>query len=242
MWNMDSGSLSAGVTIIVGLIDWKAILNKCLGDAAANMAKVGRTHFMRHLQPDDRQKVARRAIVLFSEEFLKELDDKSPLSCAISGYQDELRILLESASPDIIGCFRPEIQSVDLGPVSDIWNGLTLTPLPEGFDWRFLAQNYARAIRRQVREDPAMRDQLAIALQEDSHDFEQRFSPGFDLGCYREFLQRKCAILQLSVLHTSAYDRRIALWSVFVAQSARESASGTATLIDDKNARSRRLM
>jgi len=47
--------------------------------------------------------------------------------------------------------------------------------------------------------------------------------PGFDLGGYRDFLRKKFAVLQLSAMHASTYDRRIALWSVFVSQSARES-------------------
>ena len=48
--------------------------------------------------------------------------------------------------------------------------------------------------------------------------------PGFDLTGYRDYLRKKCALLQLSAMHTSTYDRRINLWSVFVPQSARESA------------------
>ena len=51
-------------------------------------------------------------------------------------------------------------------------------------------------------------------------------APSFDLEGYREFLRKKCSALQLAVMHTSTYqyDRKITLWSIFVAQSARESA------------------
>lgn len=216
--------LPTAVTIVAGLIDWKAFLKKCVGDAAAGIAGVGRTRFLRHIQADEDRKIARQAVVLFTEEFFKELDDKSPLSYAIRGYQDQLKCLLESAGADIVGWFRPDVKNVDLEAVSDMWSGLNLDSLPDGFDWQLVAQNYARAIRQHVKKDPALRDQLAIALQEDSHDFEQRFSPGFDLSGYRDFLQKKCATLQLSVIHTSAYERRIGLWSVFVVPSARESA------------------
>src|ERR1017187_7083730 len=102
-----------------------------------------------------------------------------------------------------------------------MWSGLNLDPLPEDFDWRLVEQNYARAIRQHIKKDAELRAQLAIALQEDSQSFDQRFAPGLDLAGYRDFLQKKCALLQLSAVHTSAYDRRIPLGSVFVPQSAR---------------------
>jgi hypothetical protein len=104
-----------------------------------------------------------------------------------------------------------------------MWSGLNLDPLPD-FDWKFVAGNYERAIRGYIRKDPELRNQLSIALQQENKEFEQRFSPGFDLSGYRDYLVRKAAALQLSAMHTSAYDRRIGLWSVFVPQSARESA------------------
>ncbi len=51
-------------------------------------------------------------------------------------------------------------------------------------------RNYAFALRQYVRRDPGLGAQLEIALQEDTHEFEKRFSPGFDLGAYRDFLAR----------------------------------------------------
>ena len=47
---------------------------------------------------------------------------------------------------------------------------------------------------------------------------------GFDLTGYRKYLEEKCAVLQLAVMHTSTYrcDRQITLW--IVPQSAREAA------------------
>src|SRR5271154_1313815 len=104
-----------------------------------------------------------------------------------------------------------------------MWFGLKLDPLPD-FDWKFVTGNYERAIRAYIRKDTELRERLSIALQEEGRDFDQRLASGFDLTGYRDFLLKKCATLQLSAMHSSAYDRRIGLWSVFVAQSARESA------------------
>jgi predicted NACHT family NTPase len=214
--------VTAAVTALVASIDWKEIFKKFVGDSAKDLAKAGRASFLRRLQPDESQKLVKQAVVLFSEEFLKELIDKAPES-SIPGFHDQLKRLIESATPDIAQWLRPEVKDVDLGAVATMWSGLKLDPLPD-FDWKFVAGNYERAIRAYIRKNPELRDQLAIALQEESRDFEQRFSPGFDLTGYRDFLLKKCATLQLSAMHTSAYDRRIGLWSVFVPQSARESA------------------
>jgi hypothetical protein len=63
-------------------------------------------------------------------------------------------------------------------------------------------------------------------FQRDSADALARLAgpnPGFDLNGYRDYLNQKCAVLQLSALHTSTYDRHVKLWSVFVPQSARQS-------------------
>ena len=53
--------------------------------------------------------------------------------------------------------------------------------MPSGaFNWALVAENYARALRRYVRQDPALRAELETAVAEDHRDFAKRFSPGFD--------------------------------------------------------------
>ena len=149
------------------------------------------------------------------------------------GYQDQLKRLIECAAPDIVGWLRPETKEVDLEPVRRMWEGLKLDPLPEDFDWRFIAAIYARDIRSLVKKDPELRAQLAIAQREQIIGEQEKANrtlgriagpdPGFVLNGYREFLRRKCGQLQLAVMHKTAYDRQIELWSVFVPQSARKS-------------------
>ena len=180
------------------------------------------------------RKSCKKALGLFVEEFLGELEDKTPLTSALPGYQDQLKRLIEYAAPDITGWLRPETKDVDLGPVERMWSGLGLDPLPEDFDWTLVAKSYARAIRKHVKSDPALRGMLDTALLEQQIELQQRSAeslarmagpdPGFDLRGYRDYLRKKCASLQLSAMHTSTYDRRINLWNVFVPQSARESA------------------
>lgn len=150
------------------------------------------------------------------EEFVRELTGASPLSAAIPGYMDQLKSLIASAAPFITAHLQPEVRDVDLGPVERQWTG---DALPEDFSWQRLALNLERALKKLVRTDSTLRDQLSLALQERAAGP----APGFDLPGYRDFLRGICGALQLSAMHASGYDLRLTLWNVFVPPSARES-------------------
>jgi hypothetical protein len=215
--------VSAAVGAVLALVDWKKVAK----DLAQDAAKKGAKTLLGRFRPDEREKAAKHAIELFVREFLSELEDKTPLSSAIPGYYDQLKRLIEDAAPDIAGWLQPETKEVDLGPVERMWGGLGLDPLPEEFDWSLVARNYAREIRKFVKSDPALRAQLDTALAEQSAAALERIAgpaPGFDLEKYRDYLRKKCEVLQLSAMHTSTYEHRIKLWNVFVPQSVRESA------------------
>jgi hypothetical protein len=222
--------VTIAASALIASIDWKKILKSLATDAAAK----GTRCLLERFKQDEREKAAKQAIQLFAEEFLAELEDKTPLSSAIPGYHDQLRRLIEHAAPDIAGWLQPDTKDADLAPVERMWSGLGLDPLPEDFDWTLLAKNYARDIRKLVKSDPFLREQLNTALLEQQTELQQKSTdllarmagpdPGFDLTGYREYVRKKFALLQLSPMHTSMYDRRVSLWSVFVSQSARESA------------------
>lgn len=95
---MDAASISVAVTAVTGLIDWRTIAQKFVGDTAAEISKAGRARFLRHCKPSETEEIAKQAVLLFTEEFLKELDDKAALSVAIPGYYGELKRLIEAAS------------------------------------------------------------------------------------------------------------------------------------------------
>jgi hypothetical protein len=192
------------VAALLALVDWKAVAKKLATDSATTLGKSARASLLQRFLPDQREQAARHALRLFTEEFLRELEDKSPLSAALPGYRDQLKRFLEDAAPDLAAWLQPDVKTIDLDPVARLWTSLGFAPLPADFDWPLVASNYARTIRNHVKRDPALRDQLAIALQQDSHDFDQRFGPGFDLAGYRKFLQDKCGTLQLSAMHASA--------------------------------------
>jgi hypothetical protein len=218
---MEPISLSA--TTILALVDWK----KAIGGLATDEVRTGAKSVLGRLLPNEREKATKEAIKLFVEEFLAELDDKTDLTSSLPGYQDQLRRLIELAGPHIADWMQPDTKNVDLGLVQRMWSGIGFDKLPEDFDWALVARNYERAIRKYLRSNPAFHNVLTVALLEEAKNIQSRIAgpdPGFDLTGYRDYLRKKCAVLQLSAMHTSTYDHRIHLWNVFVPQSARESA------------------
>ena len=148
------------VSGVLALVDWKKVLQSLATDGANKSAM----RILRRFNQDEREKAAKVATELFVHEFLRELEDKTPLSSAVTGYRDQLKCLVESAAPEIIGWLQPETKDVDLGPVERVWRGLDLDRLPEDFDWTLVAKSYARYIRKHVKSDPALRETLNTAL------------------------------------------------------------------------------
>jgi hypothetical protein len=224
--------ISSAANRILHLVEW----DKVLHGLASDTAKTGVKSLFGRLKPSEQEKTAKIAITLFLHEWDNELEDKAPFAGALPGYRDQVRRLLRYSAPDIVECFKPDAE-VDLGPVKRTWEELTRSPnpkqkfdsLPEGFDWTLVAQNYARAIRKQVKQDAELRAMLLAALQERVTEATERLAgpdPGFDIEGYREYLRKRCGALHLAVMHTSAhhFDRQITLWSVFVPPAARDSA------------------
>lgn len=226
---MDPATVSV-VSVILSSIDWKAFGKAVATDAASKGGKA----LLAHIGGADREKAAKKAIELFVTEFLTELEDKTPLSSSLPGYQDELKRLIECAAPDIIVWMQPDTAEVDLSPVHRMWDGLGLATLPEGFDWALVAKNYGRAIRLYVKGDSALRGMLDTALrerqlhlQEQSVEILARIAPDqvdFDPAGYQKYLKQKCGAVRLSSIDGVTISHRpLDLLSIFVPQSARET-------------------
>jgi hypothetical protein len=167
---MDPVSISAAASAVVAVLDWKAIAKGLANDAISKRLK----SLLERLTPNEREKSAKNAIQLFVEEFLIELEDKTPLSSSVPGYDDQLKRFIEHAAPETAGWLQPETKEVDLGPVERMWGGLGLDPLPEDFDWALVAKSYARDIRKHVKSDPVLRAILETALHEQQIELEQQ--------------------------------------------------------------------
>jgi hypothetical protein len=191
---------------------------------------------LRRMKPDARAKAAKQALVLFAEEWHKELTDKNLFDAAVPGYLSQLQTLIENATDEIAEWMSPETKQVDLHILKLTWNELNLDPLPDGFDWDLVGQNYGRAIRTYIKNDPELRSAYDTEIHERTLEAAERTATAaeqlagpaarWNLDEYRKFLvEKKCNAMQLAALHFSTYadDRKIALWNVFVPQSARET-------------------
>ncbi|MCU1226627.1 MAG: putative signal transduction protein with Nacht domain [Edaphobacter sp.] len=234
-------SLSAAAHHVLSQVDW----TKTGSDYAKKGAETSGKALWNRLKPSEKDKAAKLAVGLFIEQFLSELEDKTPLASALPGYQDHLKKLTESAFYEISHWMQPEVEEVDLEPVRRLWGSLGLDELPQGFDWDLVAKNFARSVRKSIKADNGLREGLMVALQEQiaessaksAQAVERMAGPlvGFDLVGYRNFLLNTSAGLQLALLHPStyAYDRQVSLWSVFVPQSARISAPSSLLMSAD---------
>ena len=233
--------VTSTISIILGSAKVVKAIHDFAGDETKSLAKeatgTGLKSLLHRLKPTDREKAAKQAVKNFAEAWYRELEDTTPLTSALPGYHDQLENLLTAAAAEIAEWMDPDTKEVDLGAVERIWSGVKKSDLPEDFDWKQVARNYTRAIKRQFRDDPAIRGAYETALHERNTEAAERTaaaverlagpSRGFDLAAYRKFLvEKKCSTLQLATLHFSTYtvDRKVSIWNVFVPQSARESA------------------
>ena len=220
--------ISVLLSAALSFVKWDKVAESLATAGATKGAKA----LLAYLQPTEPEQYAKQTSELFLKEFLTELEDKSPLTLALPGYRDQLKTFIEFVAPDLAAFLRPDTIKVDLRSLEDKWRWLELDALPEDFDWELVAGTFSLKLCAYMRRDPNLQAQLRIALQQELIELTKieisilsaiKLAPGFDLEKYRAYLRQKCAALQLSVMHTSAYDRRITLWSVFVPQSARQS-------------------
>lgn len=216
--------LPAMATAIILAILGSAKVAKAIHDFASDEAKslakdvagTGIKSLIHRLQPTDREKAAKQAVRNFAEAWYQELEGTVALSAALPGYKDQLEDLLAAAAPEISGWMDPDIKEIDLGPVERIWYGIKKADLPPDFDWSLVARNYARAIKKQFREDPSIRGAYETAPQERTAEASERIAVAteriagplreFDLEAYRTFLrEKKCNTLQLATMHFSSY-------------------------------------
>jgi hypothetical protein len=226
-------SLTAAAQKLLQSMDWEKV---ACGYAKTATTAIGKALWTR-LTGTDQDRVRKVAVGLFVEHFTTELEDKVVLSSAVAGFRDQLKHLVEFAWPELSECVQPEASEMDLDRFARLWGELGLDPLPSDFDWQLVSKNFARSIRKILKENPLFSNQLSIALQETIAEQTQRMAeageriagpaPGFDVAGYRTYLRYRCGGLQLSLLHstTYSYDRRVSLWKVFIPQTARLTIS-----------------
>jgi hypothetical protein len=102
---------------------------------------------------------AKEAIKLFTEQWDEELEATSIFGAAIDPLRTQLERLVETAAEEIALWMDPETRDVDLSLIASTWEEISPYPLPAEFKWSRVAQNYARAITKYVKNDIARHDE-----------------------------------------------------------------------------------
>lgn len=169
-----------------------------------------------------------KALVEFLKLFQQELEDSGLSKSQVREYEKPLKkYIKEKSVAETLGdAFKADCKSVDAAKLTRRWVELTQHPLPEDFDWKFIAKGYLGKIREIRRESEELRKIL------DSENIEQIANstrelagiiPDFDLVKYREGLIERYGNLKLESLDTTgcAYNE-LRLWKIFVPQNVRE--------------------
>lgn len=132
--------------------------------------------------------------------------------------------------------FDPEIKKLEGDLLAAKWESLSLSQLPNDFDWLQLTNQYVRAVKGIIRGDGELRQQLDLYYQEaikDSLKAIKGIPVDFDLKKYQEALQEKFGSLKLDSLDTTgaAYNS-LRLWRMFIPQDVRECHEFTPQLYE----------
>ncbi|MBF2090248.1 MAG: HEAT repeat domain-containing protein, partial [Synechococcales cyanobacterium K32_A2020_035] len=180
------------------------------------------------------------AIATLTQLFEKELQVRRvDPAVAKAHYREPFkRFLKHQRIREILGAaFESDCKAIDSDALAEIWaehhpQGALIKP--EKIDWDRIGFDYLDAVRGTggiIETHPELRAVLSIQLQkQEVAALTELAGPkvGFDLTRYRESLLEQYEVLKLESLGASKYERgsinyrTVPLWSVFVAQTARE--------------------
>ena len=169
-------------------------------------------------------KATQEFLDLIEEELLVNVGlDKSQLK----QYSQPLTQFIKNKSVlEILGsAFDKNLKVLDTKTLATIWNQIN-PPLPDEFNWYFVAEKYRRKCKNISLELDKLREIL------DSENLMKlvdniQIKPEFDLERYQEVIQKEYGNLNLESLDTSAYLDNdlnlLKLWPMFIPQNVRNS-------------------
>lgn len=196
------------------------------------------------------------AIALIHTLFTKELRFRK-VEPAIARHffiQPFQKFLKDPDVMKILGkAFEFECEAIDGDALGTAWtkyhpSGTKLKP--EKLDWDRIGFDYLDGVKHIVKNTPELREVLSIELQAQRTEAVIEIAGpkvGFDLTRYRESLLKQYEVLKLESLGASKYEkgsinyRTVALWEVFVAQTAREFETVSPQLLEIPKEQLRRM-
>jgi len=171
------------------------------------------------------QKTTAQAIKYFLDLIQQELENAELSEGELKKYTKPLKKFIKNQSvlEVLVSAFDNNLKILDTNKLATIGNEIN-PPLPDEFNWDFVAEQYRRRVKKIIRESDELRqildsenlDKLAIQNSE--------IRPDFDLEKYQEGILEQYGNLKLESLDTSGYAyNQLTLWRMFIPQNVRES-------------------
>ncbi|MDJ0518423.1 MAG: histidine kinase, partial [Trichodesmium sp. MO_231.B1] len=181
----------------IGGIKNGKLLKKATAEAIKDFLDLGR-------QELENTELGESELKEYSKFFKQFIKNRSVLEVLVSAFDNNLKLL-------------------DTNKLATTWNEINL-PLPDEFDWEFLAKQYRRNVKNIIRQSDELRAILDSENLEKSANQNSEIRPDFDLKKHQEGIREQYGNLKLESLDTSGYGyNELKLWRMFIPQNVRES-------------------
>ncbi|NET44829.1 HEAT repeat domain-containing protein [Okeania sp. SIO2B3] len=171
------------------------------------------------------QKATAQAIKYFLDLIQQELENAELSESELKKYTKPLKKFIENKSvlEVLVSAFDNDIKFLDTKKLVTIGNEIN-PPLPDEFNWNFVAEQYRRRVKKIIRESDELRKILDSENLDKLANQNTEIKPEFDLEKYQEGIREQYGNLKLESLDTSGYAyNQLKLWRMFIPQNVRES-------------------
>ncbi|MGD1712094.1 HEAT repeat domain-containing protein [Dapis sp. BLCC M172] len=186
-----------GISNIVGRIANKEPLKKATAEAIKDFLDLGK----QELKNAELSESELKEYIKPLKQFIK---NRSVLEVLVSAFDNNLKLL-------------------ETNKLATTWNEIN-PPLPDDFDWEFLAKQYRRNVKNIIRQSDELREILNAENLDKLANQNSEIKPDFDLRKHQEGIREQYGNLKLESLDTSGYGyNNLKLWRMFIPQNVRES-------------------
>ncbi|MGK7921812.1 MAG: NACHT domain-containing NTPase, partial [Trichodesmium sp.] len=186
-----------GISNIVGRLANRKPLQKATAEAIKDFLDLGK----KELENADLSESELKEYSKFFKQFIK---NRSVLEVLISAFDNNQKLL-------------------DTNKLATTWNEIN-PPLPDDFDWEFLAKQYQRNVKNIIRDSDELREILNAENLDKLANQNSEIKPDFNLPKHQEGIREQYGNLKLESLDTSGYGyNELKLWRMFIPQNVRES-------------------
>ncbi len=171
------------------------------------------------------QKATAEAIKDFLDLGRQELENAELSESELKEYSKFFKQFIKNRSvlEVLISAFDNNLKSLDTNKLATTWNEIN-PPLPDDFDWEFLAKQYRRNVKNIIRQSDELREILNAENLDKLANQNSEIKPDFDLRKHQEGIREQYGNLKLESLDTSGYGYNdLKLWRIFIPQNVRES-------------------